>query len=124
MSGTWGEFLRLRGRLHAAAGRADRGVPRLRPERQRVRSARREAIRPGLSYLELGRLAAAAGARSRATRYLTDAAAIFEALGAAPDLADARAALDARAAAGTGGVSSASRWTATTRSCGGSWMPR
>ena len=67
MSGTWGEFLRLRGRLHAPRRPRDRGVPRLRAERQRVRAARR-AISGGLGALELGRLAAAAGARSRATR--------------------------------------------------------
>ena len=52
-----------------------------------------ERHQAGLSYLELGRLAASAGARSRANRYLTDAVSIFEALGAAPDLAEARQAL-------------------------------
>ena len=36
--------------------------------------------------------AASAGARSRANRYLNDAIAIFEALGAEPDLAEARSA--------------------------------
>jgi hydrogenase-4 transcriptional activator len=40
-------------------------------------------------------LAAAAGARSRAARYLTDAVAIFEALGATPDLQESRQALEA-----------------------------
>ena len=44
-----------------------------------------------------------AGARSRATRYLNDAIAIFEALGAAPDLAEARLALAESPAAATGG---------------------
>ena len=39
-----------------------------------------ERYQAGLSYLELGKLAGAAGARSRATRYLTDAVTIFEAL--------------------------------------------
>jgi DNA-binding NtrC family response regulator len=53
--------------------------------------------------LELGRLAAAAGARSRATRYLTDAATIFDGLGAAPNLAAARAALNHVPAVTTGG---------------------
>ena len=41
-----------------------------------------ERYQAGLSYLELGRLAGAAGARSRATRYLTDAISVFESLGA------------------------------------------
>ena len=62
-----------------------------------------ERHQAGLSYLELGRLAAAAGARSRATRYLTDAVSIFEALGAIPDLAEARLALEAIPIAMTGG---------------------
>ena len=62
-----------------------------------------ERHQAGLSYLELGRLAASAGARSRATRYLTDAVSIFEALGAAPDLSEARQALAETPAATTGG---------------------
>ena len=39
--GAWGEFLRLRGALHAQAGQRRRGVPRLRAERGAARSARR-----------------------------------------------------------------------------------
>ncbi|MFL6280314.1 MAG: tetratricopeptide repeat protein, partial [Vicinamibacterales bacterium] len=93
MSGTWGEFLRMRGRLHAAAGRATEAYHDF-GQSVSVFDLLGEGYQSGLSYLELGRLAAAAGARSRATRYLTDAASIFETLGAAPDLADARAALN------------------------------
>ena len=51
-----------------------------------------------------GRLAASAGARSRATRYLTDARTLFESLGAAPELAETRTALAEVPTAGTGGV--------------------
>jgi DNA-binding NtrC family response regulator/tetratricopeptide (TPR) repeat protein len=102
MSGTWGEFLRLRGRLHAAAGRATEAYHDF-GQSVSVFDLLGEGYQSGLSYLELGRLAAAAGARSRATRYLTDAAAIFEALGAAPDLADARAALSHVPAVTSGG---------------------
>ncbi len=102
MSGTWGEFLRMRGRLHAAAGRSVDAYHDL-GQSVSVFDLLGEGYQSGLSYLELGRLAAAAGARSRATRYLTDAATIFEGLGAAPDLADARAALNHMPAVTTGG---------------------
>ncbi len=102
MSGPWGEFLRIRGRLHAAAGRSVDAYHDL-GQSVSVFDLLGEGYQAGLSYLELGRLAAAAGARSRATRYLTDAATIFDGLGAAPDLADARAALDHMPAVTTGG---------------------
>lgn len=93
MTGTWGEFLRLRGRLHAAAGRATEAYHDF-GQSVSVFDLLGEGYQTGLSYLELGRLAAAAGARSRANRFLTAAAAVFEGLGAASDLADARAALN------------------------------
>jgi len=102
MSGTWGEFLRMRGRLHAAAGRSVEAYHDL-GQSVSVFDLLGEGYQSGLSHLELGRLAAAAGARSRATRYLTDAATIFESLGAAPDLADARAALNHVPAVTSGG---------------------
>src|SRR4051812_46663402 len=102
MSGTWGEFLRLRGRLHAAAGRATEAYHDF-GQSVSVFDLLGEGYQSGLSYLELGRLAAAAGARSRATRYLTDAANIFETLGAEPDLADTRDALSQMPAVTTGG---------------------
>ena len=93
MTGTWGEFLRLRGRLHAAAGRATDAYHDF-GQSVSVFDLLGEGYQTGLSYLELGRLAAGAGARSRANRFLSAAAAVFEALGAAPDLADARASLN------------------------------
>src|SRR5262249_45076474 len=62
-----------------------------------------ERYQAGLSYLELGRLAAGSGARSRATRYLSDAAGLFESLGAAPELAETRSTIDRIPSAGTGG---------------------
>ncbi len=102
MSGTWGEFLRLRGRLHAAAGRATEAYHDF-GQSVSVFDLLGEGYQSGLSYLALGRLAADAGARSRATRYLSEAARIFEALGAGPDLADARAALSHVPAVTTGG---------------------
>jgi DNA-binding NtrC family response regulator/tetratricopeptide (TPR) repeat protein len=93
MTGTWGEFLRLRGRVNAALGRATQAYHDF-GQSVSVFDMLGERYQAGLSYLELGRLAARAGARSRATRYLTDAVAIFEALNAAPDLAEARAAAE------------------------------
>ncbi len=92
MTGTWGEFLRLRGRLQAAAGRTTEAYHDF-GQSVSVFDLLGDGYQTGLSYLELGRLAAAAGARSRATRFLTVAAAIFESLGAGPDLHEARAAL-------------------------------
>ena len=61
-----------------------------------------EKYQAGLSYLELGKLAGTAGARSRASRYLSDAMAIFESLDAQPDLAETRAAIQGMPAAATG----------------------
>ena len=91
MSGTWGEMLRLRGRLHAVAGRVTDAYHDF-GQSVSVFELLGEKHQAGLSYLELGRLSAAFGAGSRATRYLGDAATIFETLGAMPDLSEARAA--------------------------------
>ncbi len=102
MSGTWGEFLRLRGRLHALAGRSTEAYHDF-GQSVSVFDLLGERYQSALSYLELGRLSAAAGARSKAARYLSDAAALFETLGAAPNLEETRAALEAAPAAATGG---------------------
>lgn len=101
MSGVWGEYLRLRGRLHAAAGRLSEAYHDF-GQSVSVFDVLGERYQAGLSYLELGRLSGAAGARSRATRYLADAVGLFESVSAAPEVAEARAALDAVPAAGTG----------------------
>jgi len=102
MSSTWGEFLRLRGRLHRTFGRSTEAYHDF-GQSVSVFELLGERHQAGLSYLELGRLAGSAGARSRATRYLSDAVAIFEALGAAPDLTEARQALADAPTAATGG---------------------
>jgi hydrogenase-4 transcriptional activator len=101
MSSVWGEFLRLRGRLHAEAGRPTEAYHDL-GQSVSVFDLLGEKYQAGLSYLELGKLAGAAGARSRATRYLGAALAIFESLDAQPDLQDARAALAGMPATATG----------------------
>src|SRR4051794_3757895 len=102
MSSIWGEFLRLRGRVHARGGRSTEAYHDF-GQSVSVFELLGERYQAALSNLELGRLAGAAGARSRATRYLTDATAIFESLNAQPDLAEARAALAAIPAVATGG---------------------
>jgi DNA-binding NtrC family response regulator/tetratricopeptide (TPR) repeat protein len=101
MSSVWGEFLRLRGRVHAEAGRPTEAYHDL-GQSVSVFDLLGEKYQAGLSYLELGKLAGAAGARSRATRYLGAALAIFESLDAQPDLQDARAALAGMPATATG----------------------
>jgi DNA-binding NtrC family response regulator/tetratricopeptide (TPR) repeat protein len=102
MSGTWGEFLRLRGRVHGQAGRLTEAYHDF-GQSVSVFELLGERYQAGLSYLELGKLAGAAGARSRATRYLTDAITIFESLQANPDLAETRTALGSVPASATGG---------------------
>ena len=72
MSSVWGEFLRLRARVHADAGRSTEAYHDL-GQSVSVFELLGEKYQAGLSYLELGKLAGAAGARSRATRYLADA---------------------------------------------------
>jgi len=90
MSGTWGEFLRLRGRLHAAAGRATEAYHDF-SQSVSVFELLGERYQAALGGLELGRLAAGAGARSRASRFLGDARRLFETLGALPELREADA---------------------------------
>jgi DNA-binding NtrC family response regulator/tetratricopeptide (TPR) repeat protein len=101
MSSVWGEFLRLRGRVHAQAARATDAYHDL-GQSVSVFELLGERYQAGLSYLELGKLAGNAGARSRASRYLADALAIFEALDAEPELRETRSAIAAMPAATTG----------------------
>ena len=101
MSGTWGEFLRLRGRLHAAGGRATEAYHDF-GQSVSVFELLGERYQVALGNLELGRLSASAGARSRAIRYLTEASRIFETLNAAPDRAEAESALGRVSSAITG----------------------
>ena len=107
MSSAWGEFLRLRGRLHAQAGRTTDAYHDL-GQSVSVFDLLGERYQAGLSHLELGKLAATAGARSRANRYLSDALAIFEALDATPELRETRAAMAGVPTAATGAFLGAS----------------
>ena len=101
MSGVWGEYLRLRGRLFAASGRLTEAYHDF-GQSVSVFDVLGERYQAGLSYLELGRLSASAGARSRATHYLTQAVSLFESVSAGPQLAEARATLEAVPIAATG----------------------
>jgi DNA-binding NtrC family response regulator/tetratricopeptide (TPR) repeat protein len=101
MSGIWGEFLRLRGRLHVAGGRTTEAYHDF-GQSVSVFELLGERYQVALGNLELGKLAGAAGARSRAERHLGEAVRIFESLGAEPDLAEAEAALRRAATAATG----------------------
>ena len=92
MSSVWGEFLRLRGRVHAQAGRPTDAYHDL-GQSVSVFELLGERYQAALSHLELGKLAASAGARSRASRYLSDALAIFEGLDATPELRETRSAM-------------------------------
>jgi DNA-binding NtrC family response regulator/tetratricopeptide (TPR) repeat protein len=99
MPGLWGEFLRVRGTLNASLGKVTEAYHDL-SQSVSVFELLGERYEAGLSQLALGSLAGGVGAKSRARRHLAEAAAIFEALGATPDLADARdAALDIPTAA-------------------------
>ena len=72
MSGMWGEFLRLRGRLHAAAGRATEAYHDF-GQSVSVFDLLGERYQAGLSYLELGGSPATPAPDRARTRYLTDA---------------------------------------------------
>lgn len=89
MPGLWGEFLRVRGSLHARLRKPTEAYHDL-SQSVSVFDLLGERYQAGLSQLALGALAGSAGARSRARKHLSEAAAIFESLGAQPDLADAR----------------------------------
>ena len=106
MSGIWGEFLRLRGRIRAAIGQATDAYHDL-GQSVSVFELLGEKYQAALSSLELGRLAATSGARTKAFRCLSDAQRLFEALAAAPDLSETARALSEipqGASAGTASV--------------------
>lgn len=101
MPGAWGEYLRLRGRVHARVGNTSDAYHDL-AQSVSVFELLGERYQAGLSCLSLGEFAAAAGARSKALRYLEEAAAVFAKLGATPDLEAAQAVSARVPVAGTG----------------------
>jgi DNA-binding NtrC family response regulator/tetratricopeptide (TPR) repeat protein len=88
--GTWGEFLRIRGMVHERSNRRSAAHHDF-AQSANVFDLLGERYQSGLSQLALGRLAAEAGARHAAERYLDQATAVFAALGAQRDLTEVEA---------------------------------
>jgi DNA-binding NtrC family response regulator/tetratricopeptide (TPR) repeat protein len=100
--GAWGDYLRLRAQVHLRHGRPTDAYHDL-AQSASVFDLLGERYQAALSRLALGRLTAEVGARSTAERHLREAVAVFEALGAAPDLEEAREASRFRPPAETSG---------------------
>jgi DNA-binding NtrC family response regulator/tetratricopeptide (TPR) repeat protein len=97
----WGEFLRLRGTLHAEMNSAGEAYHDF-AQSTSLLDLLGETYQAALSRLALGRLVAATGARSVAERHLTQALAAFEQLGAERDANDTRDAQGLLTNVGTG----------------------
>ena len=97
----WGEYLRLRGEVHARTATAAEAYHDF-AQSASLHDLLGERYQSGLSHLALGRLIAASGARSVAERHLTLAHGIFQQLGAERDLADTRTAEALLTRIGTG----------------------
>ena len=97
----WGEYLRLRGVVHALAGSAADAYHDF-AQSATLLDLLGERYQSALSHLALGRLVAETGARSVAERHLNRALAIFEQLGAERDRADTSAAQALLTTIGTG----------------------
>ena len=89
--GTWGEFLRIRGAVHEHSNRSSAAHHDF-AQSANVFDLLGERYQAAISHLALGRLAASAGTRSAAERYLDQASAVFRTLGAERDLAEVAAA--------------------------------
>ena len=83
--GAWGEYLRLRGAVHGAAGRLSEAYHDI-AQSASVFELIGEGYQGGLSHLALGQLASRIGARSQAEHQFGLAASMFEYLGAARNL--------------------------------------
>jgi hydrogenase-4 transcriptional activator len=97
----WGEYLRLRGELHARNGSAADAYHDF-AQSATLLELLGERYQAALSHLALGRLVAATGARSVAERHLDQAFVVFKQLGAERDLADTNAARDLLTKTGSG----------------------
>ena len=97
----WGEYLRLRGEVHARTATAADAYHDF-AQSASLHDLLGERYQSGLSHLALGRLIARSGARSVAERHLTVAHHIFQQLGAERDLADTLAAQSLLTQIGTG----------------------
>jgi len=98
----WGDFLRVRGALHARSGQTALAYHDL-AQSVNIFDLLGERYQTALTNLAVARLAASTNARATADRSLQAATPVFQMLGAQRDLADVaavRAALDAAAARG------------------------
>jgi hydrogenase-4 transcriptional activator len=99
--GAWGEYLRVRARVSAATGRAAEAYHDL-SQSSTIFELLGERHEAAMSHLELGRIAARAGARSLADRVLAKAETAFAGLASAPGLAAVDQARTLLAQPGTG----------------------
>jgi hydrogenase-4 transcriptional activator len=99
--GAWGEFLRLRGQLHARERRPNEAYHDI-AQSASVFDLVGERYQSAVSQFALGRLAQDAGARSIAERHLAEAAEVFRTLGSTRDLAETERAMAAPVSAGSG----------------------
>jgi DNA-binding NtrC family response regulator/tetratricopeptide (TPR) repeat protein len=97
----WGEYLRLRGAVHARSGGASDAYHDF-AQSATLLDLLGERYQSALSHLALGRLVAETGARSVAERHLSQAEAVFRQLGAERDLDDTRSAQALLTSVGTG----------------------
>ncbi len=87
----WGEYLRLRGGLHAKNGSSADAYHHF-AQSATLLDLLGERYQAALSHLALGRLVAQSGARSVAERHLNQALGVFQQLGAERDSSDAQTA--------------------------------
>jgi DNA-binding NtrC family response regulator/tetratricopeptide (TPR) repeat protein len=97
----WGEYLRLRGLLHAKTSSGSDAYHDF-SQSAALLDLLGERYQSALSHLALGRLVAETGARSVAERHLNKAMSIFQQLGAERDVEDTRAAQALLTTVGTG----------------------
>ena len=97
----WGEYLRLRGGLHAKGGSAADAYHNF-AQSAALLDLLGERYQAALSHLALGRLVAQTGARSIAEKHLKQARGVFEQLGAARDTNDTTSAHELLTTIGSG----------------------
>jgi len=97
----WGEYLRLRGALHAKTASGADAYHDF-SQSAALLDLLGEPYQAALSHLALGRLVAETGARSVAERHLNKALGIFEHLGAQRDVEDTHVAQSLLTSVGTG----------------------
>jgi hydrogenase-4 transcriptional activator len=97
----WGEYLRLRGDLHAKGGSSADAYHDF-AQSATLLDLLGERYQAALSHLALGRLVAQTGARSIAEKHLKQASGVFDQLGAARDATDTEAASHLLTSVGSG----------------------